>query len=126
MAHDVEITASNTASAATWHVLIARGDRIVGLEFIDGCSMTFRFPGAGIGRDAAAQIARTKMAASSVQRITMSQIPITGSCLGWRCDVPYFNGATSTSFFSMPLVAVGLPLVVLQQAAISAPQDEHL
>lgn len=126
MAHDVVITASNIASAAALQKLIARGDRIVGLEFIDGCSMRLLLSSSGIGRDAAAQIARTKMAASSIQRITMSQIPITGLCFGWRRDVPYFSGATSTSFFSMPLVAATLPLLVLQQAALSAPHEEQV
>ena len=83
VAQEVVITASNTASAAAWHALIARGDRIVLAEFIDGCSMRLLFPGVGIGRDAAAHIARTKSAASSVHRIAMSQIPITGLCFGW-------------------------------------------
>lgn len=124
VAHDVVITASNTASAAAWHAWIARGDRIAISEFIDGCSMSLLFSGAGIGRAAAAQIARTKMAASSIQRIAINQIPITAFCLvsGPR----YFNGATSTAFFSMPLVATVLPFIVLQQAADSAPQDEHV
>lgn len=120
------ITASNTASAAARHALIARGDRIVLLEFIDDCSMRLLFSGVGIGRDAAAHIARTKMAARSVHRITMSQIPITGSCLRLATRPRYFNGATSAFFFSIPLVAAVLPLLVLQQAALSAPHDEQV
>ncbi len=120
------ITASNTASAAAWHAFIACGDRTAISEFVDGRSMSLLFPGAGIGRAAAAQIARTKMAASDIQRIAMNQIPITALRL-WLVSGPrYFNGATFTSFFSMPLVATVLPFVVLQQAADSAPQDEHV
>ncbi len=82
MAHDVVIAASNTASAAALQKLIARGDRIAISDFIGDDSMTSLNPGAGIGRAAAAQIARTKVTASSIQRIMMSQIPITGLSFG--------------------------------------------
>ena len=126
MAHDVVITASRTASAVAWHTLIARGDRIVISEFTDCCSKRLSFSGLGIGRAAAAQIASTKMAAKSIQMIAMSQISITGLLFAVSNCPDYFSGAISVSFFSMPLVATELPLLVLQQASVSAPQLVHL
>lgn len=74
---DVVMTARPMASITKQQTKPARVVCISVLQLTGLRFSKFAAPGWGIGRAAAAQIAKTKTAASSIQIIEMSQIPIT-------------------------------------------------